>query len=87
MLHPEEDRGIEGPVSTIQLANLRRGLQDHLYLSLARARGLDREIAEATSAVIPRAFTGAGAAVGFSEHGDDYERARYALARALAAPR
>jgi hypothetical protein len=87
VLHPEEDRGIAGPVSTIQLANLRRGLQDHLYLSLARARGLDHEIALALAAVVPAVFTDAGAAVGFSEHGDDYERARYALARALAEPR
>jgi hypothetical protein len=91
VLHPEEDRGIEGPVSTLQLANLRRGLQDHLYLSLARARGLEREIAGAVTAVVPAVLSGAGAAVGFSEHGDDYERARYALARALeganAAPR
>ncbi len=38
VLHPEEDRGIAGPVSTVQLANLRRGLQDHLYLSMAQAR-------------------------------------------------
>jgi Domain of unknown function (DUF4091) len=83
VLHPEEDRGIAGPVSTIQLANLRRGLQDHLYLSLARARGLEREIAEALAAVVPAVLTGAGAAVGFSEHGDDYERARYTLACAL----
>ena len=28
-----------GPVSSVQLANLRRGLQDHLYLTLARQRG------------------------------------------------
>src|SRR4029079_19293709 len=71
VLHPEEDRGIAGPISTIQLANLRRGLQDHLYLSLARARGLDREIAEALAAVVPSVFSGAGVTVGFSEHGDD----------------
>ena len=35
-LHPEEDRGVPGPVATIQLANFRRGLQDHQYLTLAR---------------------------------------------------
>ena len=29
-LHPEEDRRRAGPVWTIQLANLRRGLQDHI---------------------------------------------------------
>ena len=39
-LHPGEDRGIAGPIATIQLANFRRGLQDHQYLTLARALGL-----------------------------------------------
>ncbi|HEX6184199.1 MAG TPA: glycoside hydrolase domain-containing protein, partial [Pyrinomonadaceae bacterium] len=39
-LHPEEDRGLRGPVSTVQLANFRRGLQDHQYLTLARKLGL-----------------------------------------------
>jgi hypothetical protein len=87
VLHPEEDRGIAGPISTLQLANLRRGLQDHLYLSMARARGLEPEIARALAVVVPAVFSDAGATVGFSEHGDDYERQRYALLRALAASR
>ena len=84
VLHPEEDRGIAGPIATIQLANLRRGLQDHLYLTMARARGLDREVRAALAAVVPAVFSDAGATPGFSEHGDDYERQRYALARAIA---
>ena len=87
VLHPEEDRGIKGPVSTIQLANLRRGLQDHLYLTMARARGLDRQVEASLAAVVPAVFSDAGATPGFSEHGDDYERERYALARALAGAR
>ena len=40
-LHPEQDRGIAGPIATVQLANLRRGLQDHQYLTLARKLGLE----------------------------------------------
>ena len=40
VLHPDQDRGIRGPISTMQLANLRRGLQDHQYLTLARRLGL-----------------------------------------------
>ena len=43
-VHPEEDRGLLGPCSTVQLANLRRGLQDHLYLTLARKLGLEAEV-------------------------------------------
>jgi hypothetical protein len=83
-LHPDQDRGIAGPVSTVQLANFRRGLQDHQYLAMARALGLNSEVEKALSAVVPRVFSDAKGKVGFAEHGDDYERARYALGRAIA---
>jgi hypothetical protein len=85
-LHPEQDRGIAGPISTIQMANLRRGLQDHALLTLARSAGLDREIAAEIERLVPRVFTDAvSTRVGFSEEGNDYEEARQHLLRALAA--
>ena len=84
VLHPAEDRGVAGPVSTVQLANYRRGLQDHLYLTLARKAGLDGLVDEALRALVPRVFSDAGEAVGYSEAGDDYEAARLKLGRALA---
>jgi hypothetical protein len=83
-LHPEEDRGIAGPINTIQLANFRRGLQDHQYLTLARRLGLDSLINEALQRVVPRVFSDARGAVGFADTGNDYERARYLLAQAIA---
>ncbi len=83
-LHPEEDRGIEGPCSTVQLANIRRGLQDHLYLTMARELGLDKVVDEALAAVVPKVFSDAGEEVGFSERGDDYENARRKVGRAIA---
>jgi hypothetical protein len=84
-LHPEEDRGVPGPVGTIQLANLRRGLQDHQYLTLARKRGLDAVVTEALTAVVPKVFSDAGDRVSFPEHGDPYDKARLALGRAIVA--
>ena len=84
-VHPEEDRGLAGPCSTVQLANLRRGLQDHLYLTLARKLGLEAEVQAALGSVVPRMFSEAGDTVGFAENGDAYEAARLALARAIAA--
>jgi hypothetical protein len=84
-VHPEEDRGLAGPVSTVQLANLRRGLQDHLYLTLARARGRSALVDDLLRRIVPRVFSEAGQTVGFSEHGNDYEAARLELARALSA--
>ncbi len=87
-LHPQEDRGVAGPVSTVQLANFRRGLQDHQYLTLARKLGLDAEVEVALGAVVPRVFSEAGATVGFAETGDAFETVRYKLAQAIArAPR
>jgi glycosyl hydrolase family 123 len=83
-LHPEEDRGIAGPISTIQLANLRRGLQDHQYLTLARSLKLESLVNEVLQSVVPRVFSQSGPGIGFSETGNDYERARYKLAQAIA---
>lgn len=85
ILHPAEDRGIAGPCSTIQLANIRRGLQDHLYLTLARKQGLDSVVQESLGKTVPKVFSDAGDKIGFSEKGDDYEQARYRLGKALEA--
>jgi hypothetical protein len=82
-LHPDEDRGIEGPIGTVQLANLRRGLQDHEYLTLARKLGLDAEVKAALEAVVPRVFSDAGETVGFAETGETFEASRLALAAAI----
>jgi len=84
-VHPEEDRGIPGAFSTVQLANLRRGLQDHLYLTLARRYGLNAVVDEAVQAVTPRLFSDAGDSVGFAEHGDAFEVVRRKLGVAIAA--
>ena len=84
-LHPEQDRGIAGPISTIQMANLRRGLQDHVLLTLARRNGLEPEIAAALQRLVPRVFSDAvDTELGFSERGNDYEDARQRLLRAIA---
>jgi len=83
-LHPDQDRGIAGPVNTVQLANFRRGLQDHLYLTLARRLGLNSLINDELQAVVPRVFSDAKGRVGFAQTGNEYERARYSLAQAIA---
>ena len=86
-LHPAEDRRIAGPCSTVQLANFRRGLQDHQYLTLARQLGLNQLVDEALRTTVPRVFSDAGPRVGFSESGSEYERVRYRLAKAIAVAR
>ncbi len=84
-LHPEEDRGVAGPVGTVQLANLRRGLQDHQYLTMARRLGLEPVVEKALAAVVPRVFSDAGATVGFAESEETFEAARRELAQAIVA--
>jgi hypothetical protein len=83
-LHPEEDRGIAGPIGTVQLANFRRGLQDHQYLTMARKLGLNAVVDEVVTAIVPRVFSDAGDRVSFPETGEPYEVARLRLARAIA---
>lgn len=82
-LHPDQDRGIGGPVNTVQLANLRRGLQDHLYLTFARQLSLTSLINNELKAIVPRVFSDAKGTVGFAETGNEYERARYRLGRGI----
>jgi hypothetical protein len=82
-VHPEEDRGIEGPVSTIQLANLRRGAEDALYLTLARRCGLGAMVDEALARVVPAVLAEAGSTVSFPEVGDVYEEERRRIGEAL----
>jgi hypothetical protein len=84
-IHPEEDRGLAGPLSTVQLANLRRGLQDHLYLTMARQLGLTDAVNDALRSVVPRVFSDAGETVGFAETGEAFEAARHKLGAAIAA--
>jgi len=83
-LHDEEDRGIAGPVSTIQMANLRRGVQDHLYLSMAARCGREDVVRAALQAIVPAVFMDAGEKPSFPERGDAYEEARRELAEAIA---
>jgi hypothetical protein len=84
-LHPDQDRGIAGPIATVQLANFRRGLQDHQYFTLARRLGLKQVVDETLTAIVPRVFSDAGEQVSFPEVGDPYEAARLKLARAIVA--
>lgn len=86
-LHPDQDRGIAGPISTIQMANLRRGLQDHLLLTMARRAGANEVADRVVQQLVPRVLGEAdpNAAVAFSEDGDAYEEARQQILRALAA--
>lgn len=86
---PDDSRGLAGPVASIRLKNLRRGVQDFEYLWLAREAGIDsRAIVQA---VVPAAFndyngtsfTNQGDQPVWADHGFAYEQARRTLAGRL----
>lgn len=85
VLHPSEDRGIDGPCPTIVLANLRRGLQDHLYLTIARQKGLDDLVEQALDGIVPFVLSDVEKSdgVSFPESGNPYEAWRYLLGEAI----
>ena len=85
VIHSAEDRGIDGPCSSMRMANLRRGAQDHCYLTLARERGFDTAVNEALERIVPRVLSDVKSSeeVQFPEHGDEYEFVRILLGRML----
>jgi hypothetical protein len=91
-IHPEEDRGIEGPIGSIQLANFRRGIQDILYLQLAQSSGHGKAVEEALNQAVPVVLSDLRSSngsknktgfIGFAEKGDVYEAIRYRLGKLI----
>ena len=52
--HPRDSRGVKGPIASIRMKNLRRGVQDYEYLWLALHAGVD--VKTEVDAVVPAAF-------------------------------
>jgi hypothetical protein len=91
--YPEDDRGVNGPISCIRMKNFRRGQQDYEYLWLAARAQI--EVRDVVDRIVPRALDDWGE----SEYADPpgyfqqptyptrgfvYEAARRALAERLA---
>ena len=85
LIHPEEDRGINGPVSSVRMANFRRGMQDHLYLTMAGKRGQYELIDEALDKIVPRVFmeVNRNDEIYYELNPDVYDRFRYKLGVAI----
>ncbi len=86
IIHPEESRDIKGPISSIRLANMRRGAQDHLYLTMAEQMGYGDFVQKCLEYIVPEVFTEVATRStppSFPENGNDYEIVRYALAQVL----
>ncbi|GAA0956330.1 hypothetical protein GCM10009554_65660 [Kribbella koreensis] len=85
LIYPDQDRGIAGPISTIQLANFRRGIQDHLYLTMARNLGLHHLVDQTVDQIVPAVLDEAGPSVSYPQQANPYEQARLKLAQSIAA--
>lgn len=82
--YPDQDRGVAGPVASIRLKNIRRGLQDYEYLWLAQQNGLEAEARAVADACVPVAFAPAlGSDVSWSARGSDWDTQRYRLAEQI----
>ncbi|KPL12270.1 MAG: hypothetical protein AMS26_18335 [Bacteroides sp. SM23_62] len=85
LIHPEEDRGINGPVSSVRMANFRRGMQDHLYLTMAKRRGQYELINEALDNIVPGVFmeVNYNDEIYYAQDPDVYDYYRYKLGAAI----
>jgi len=83
ILFPDEDRGIAGPIASIRLKNIRRGVQDYEYLWLAENNGLGTLATEIANRCVPRVFSEARGNVSWSTSGSFWDEQRQILAHAL----
>ena len=83
--YPEEDRGLNCLIPSIRLKNIRRGQQDALILWLAEQKAGRDQVLEIINEVVPRALSEVerNEPVPWSEHGEDYDKARDKLIKLL----
>lgn len=87
LFYPGAPRGIAGPVSSVRMKELRRGLLDYEYLWLARANGLGVFADSVAARMIPQALGDAGATASWPRDPLTWEQARRDLADALTGAR
>jgi hypothetical protein len=87
MVFADQDRGVAGPVASIRLKNIRRGMQDYEYLWLASQSGLGAEARAAADACVPTAFSDARDKASWSVDASDWDAARLKLAKLIQAKR
>ncbi len=77
----EQDRGIQAPISSIRMKNLRRGIQDYEYMWLASSRGNREQVDQLVNAAVPRALheTDRTHSITWSPKGSDWDHFRKKL--------
>ncbi|TJY44125.1 DUF4091 domain-containing protein [Cohnella pontilimi] len=82
----EQDRGIDGPISSIRMKNMRRGIQDYEYLWLLSQGGRTSEADAVARQAIPKSLheVSMEEQVSWSTNGSDWDAYRKTLAVSLA---
>lgn len=88
--YPRDTRGIKGPIASIRMKNLRRGMQDYEYLWLAARLGVP--VNDIVDVIVPAAFNDYSNGTlksqsdqpTWPEHGMIFEEARRTLAERIA---
>jgi hypothetical protein len=78
----EQDRGVDGPLSSIRMKNMRRGIQDYEYLWLLSQRGKRSEADDVARQAIPKSLHEASLEeqVSWSATGSDWDTYRQTIA-------
>ncbi|WP_127579332.1 DUF4091 domain-containing protein [Paenibacillus koleovorans] len=81
----EQDRGIQAPISSIRMKNLRRGIQDYEYMWLAARQGKREQVDAIVNEAIPRVLheTDRDQDIAWSPVGSDWDGYRKNLADLL----
>lgn len=83
--YPSENRGLNELLPSIRLKNIRRGQQDANIMWMVEKKHGKEKVLEIVNKVVPRALSEVSMdeAVPWSEHGDDYDKARIELLNLL----
>jgi hypothetical protein len=83
----EQDRGINGPISSIRMKNLRRGIQDFEYMWLAEQNGKRTEVDDVVCSAVPKAMyeTDGNQQISWSACGNDWDERRKQIAELIVA--
>ncbi|WP_177182627.1 DUF4091 domain-containing protein [Paenibacillus sp. OV219] len=83
----EQDRGVDGPISSIRMKNLRRGIQDYEYLWLAAQRGYAAEADAIAREAVPSGMheTVVGGEASWSPCGSKWDEYRRRTAELIGA--
>jgi hypothetical protein len=81
--HPDQDRGLQGPLSSIRMKNWRRGVQDMEYIWLLNKVGNTATTTQILNSCVPQALDNTNDITSWPDHGYGFDRYRKQMAQRL----